>query len=156
MTIEGSLEPTPALSYDELSYMQKQKYAYLKGMVNSKELALQLVVLIEGRGKNNFDSVIEKIDMLNNAKQSEQRYHDALYDNFKLETVYTSDEIISIVSQVRKEVGLKPYSSRWKQNCEADCFMLFIVHEVYSHCEDSSSKKQLSGYKFVFKLKIED
>jgi hypothetical protein len=153
----GSNEPNEALTYNALTYMQKQKYDYLKTLIDNEKLTLQLVVLIEGRGKNTFDAVVEKIELLNNAKQQEQRYHDALYDNFQTDNTYTSADIISVVSEVRREVGLKPYTSRWKQNCEGDFLTLFIVHDVYSEVEqEGKSKKQLVGYKPVFKLKNED
>jgi hypothetical protein len=154
---EGSKEPTNALSYDALSYMQKQKFDYLKSLVENDKLTLELVLLIEGRGRNTFDAVVEKIELLNHAKQIDQRYHDALYDNFVLDTAYSSADIITIVSQVRREVSLKPYTSRWKQNCEADFFTLFIVQEVHSDVEiEGKTKKQFVGYKGVFKLKNED
>ncbi|TKB96113.1 hypothetical protein [Pedobacter cryotolerans] len=156
-TSEEPLVPNSVLNYNDLTYMQKQKYDYLKTLMIDEQLTLKVVTLIEGRGKNNFDSVVEKIELLNNAKQSEQRYHDALYDNFVIDTIYSSSGIMGIVSEVRREVGLKPYSSRWKQNCENDFFTLFIVHEVYQEIEiDGKVKKQLVGYKPVFKLKLED
>ena len=155
--LDGSNEPNITSGYSALTYMQKQKFDYLKKLVDKDDLTLQLVLLIEGRGRNNFDAVVEKIELLNNAKHQDQRYHDALYDNFKVGVTYASADIISIVSEVRREVGFKPYTSRWKQNCEGDFFTLFIVHDVYSETEhDNKAKRQLVGYKPAFKLKSED
>lgn len=148
---------TSKLNYSTLSYLQKQKFDYLKRLINDEELTLQLVQLIEPRGKNNFNSVVDKIEALNGAKSTEQRYHDALYDNFNINQLFSSSDIITIVSQVRREAGMPPYSSRWKQNCESDFFSLFIVVEEYEEIDvDGKVKRQFLGYKPVFKLKSED
>ncbi|WP_316832792.1 hypothetical protein [Pedobacter aquatilis] len=144
-----------ALTYESLTYMQKQKFDYLVKLINNEQMTLELVKRIEGRGRNSFNKVVEKIDSLNSAKQAEQNYHDALYDSFDVGKEYTYSEVISIVAQVRRDSGLPPYTSRWKQNCENDFFALFIVEDVYTADEDGSNKKQ-TGYRPVFKLKPED
>lgn len=148
-------EAVTAANYESLSYLQKQKYDYLQSLINDVGKTLELVTRIEGRGKNSFNKVIEKIDTINNAKQSDQNYHDALYDNFEVGKVVSPSDVISIVGQVRREAGLPPYTSRWKQNCENDFFSLFIVEDIYTSDEGGSNKK-LFGYKPVFKLKPED
>jgi len=116
-----------------------------------------LVPLIEGRGRNSWSKVNEKINNLDQAKFTEQSYHDALYDNFFAGEIYTSSEIMGIVGEVRRECGLKPYLSRIKINCEADFFGLFIVHDVFEEeMIDGKVKKKVVGYKPVFKLKHEE
>lgn len=156
-TISEQTAPLVNLDYNSLSYMQQQKYDYLKTLMIDEQLTLKLVTFIEGRGRNNFDSVLQKIDLVNNANHLEQMYHDALYDNFVIGNTYSSPEILGIVGQVRREAGMKPYLTRIKQNCEHDFFALFIVHEVYLEIEvDGKVKKQLIGYKPMLKLKIED
>lgn len=149
----GSNEPQVMLSYDSLTNMQKQKYNYLKGLIGDETSALKLVTLIEGRGKNSFGQIVNKMQALDNADQPEVEYNNSLYENFDLDSVYTVDTIISTVSQVRKENGMEPYTSGWKQKCLNDFYKLFIVHEVYiESVSEGLIKKQFCGYKPVFKL----
>ena len=134
---------------------QKHKYNYLLPLFGDETIVL--VPLIEGRGRNSWSKVNEKINNLDQAKFTEQSYHDALYDNFFAGEIYTSSEIMGIVGEVRRECGLKPYLSRIKINCEADFFGLFIVHDVFEEeMIDGKVKKKVVGYKPVFKLKHEE
>jgi hypothetical protein len=140
---------------EDLSYLQKQRYNYLYNVFQDQTAFL--VSLIEGRGRNSWAKVNEKITVLDQAKHNEQNYHDALYDNFEIGNVYTSAEITGIVGDVRRDNDLRPYMSRIKINCEADFFNLFIVHDVYHDItNDGKVTSQFIGYKPVFKLKADD
>ncbi|HWD90318.1 MAG TPA: hypothetical protein VG367_19455 [Mucilaginibacter sp.] len=86
-----------------------------------------------------------------------QRYHDALYDNFDLRKVYTSNEVIGIVGDVRRDLRMEPYITRLRTNCLSDFYGLFIVQdETEEEIVDGQIKKKVVGYKPVFRLKPED
>lgn len=140
-----------------LSYLQKQKYDYLYSFYEDEEKVTQLVMMLDGRGKNAFNSIHAKVEALVSATRDEQRYHDALYDNFDLNETYSSGEIINIVANVRRDLKMEPFSSRLKANCENDFFSLFIIKDISSIVDvEGKSKKVFVGYKPVFKLKPED
>jgi hypothetical protein len=148
-------EPKSTPNLDGLNYLQKQRYDYLYNIYQDDTATL--VRLIEGRGRNSWVKVNEKITTLDQAKHSDQNYHDALYDNFEVNAVYTSAEIMGIVGDVRRDNELKPYISRLRANCEADFFSLFIVHDAYEDVTlNNVTTSQFIGYKPVFKLKADD
>lgn len=152
---ENGTKASPIAKYSDLGSIQKHKYDYLLPLFGDQTIVL--VPLIEGRGRNSWAKVNEKINVLEQAKFAEQSYHDALYDNFNIGDLYTSGEIMGTVGDVRRDCGLKPYASRLKINCENDFFGLFIVHEVTEdEVVDGKTKKKLIGYKPVFKLKPEE
>lgn len=152
----NSTEVQTTLHYNSLSYLQKEKFDYLKPMINDEDVTLRLVTLLEGRGRNNFNSVIERFSYVNNSKDEERIYYDALYDKFKVGSIYTPSDIIGIVSQVRTEIKLPPYTSDWKHKCVNDFLSLFIVHDIYEEIEiDDKTSKKHRGYTPKLKLKLE-
>lgn len=156
--LSGSSEPDVRISprtYSELGSTQKHRYNYLLPLFGGQTMTL--VPLIEGRGKNSWIKVSEKIDNLIRTSYDEQSYHDALYDTFEIGKTYTPGEVVGVVAEVRRKRGLKPYASRIKINCEADFFNLYIIHDVYTEEEiDGEVKKTLTGYIPMFKLKPEE
>lgn len=153
-TTEASVETSITLQYDNLTYIQKQKYDYLFRIYEDIAKTVLLVSLIDGRGKNSWNKVYLKIVELETSKSSVQQYQDALYDNYEIDVLYTSSEIIGIVAEVRRDLGLPPYLTRLKINCENDFFNLFIIHDDYS--VNSEGKRKLIGHRPKFKLKPED
>lgn len=150
-------------SFEDLTVKQKQIYAHLKGVYSYSDVCLDLTVLIEPRGENSFKSITDKLDSIQRGDYKMQMYHDALYDNFEIERKYTSDEIISIIGQVRRDQGLQTYITSIRKNCESDFFQLYIVHPVTTEiCCDGNDegkpkmKKITLGYKPMFRLKPEE
>lgn len=150
-------------SYNDLTVNQKQKYAHLGGIYSSKELCLELTLLIEPKGENSWKPVTDKIDSIQQGDYITQMYHDTVYDNFVIGTQYSSDEIIQNIGQVRRDMKLATYISSIRKNCERDFFQLFIVHPVSAEicCEGNDEggtrmKKITAGYKPMFRLKPEE
>jgi hypothetical protein len=142
---------------ESLTYAQKQRYHYLFPIYNNEEIVIDLVTKIQGRGRNSWTEINKKIELLNSGSREQQQYHDALYDNFEVDQVYSSAQIIGIVAEVRRDLGLDPYINRLKKFCEEDFFELFIVDDVFKAVIDGDdAAKVLAGYKPVFKLKPED
>ncbi len=141
----------------QLTYSQRQKFNYLSSIYSDKDALIELVKLIDGRGRNSWTKINAKISFINDGNRDTQKYLDALYDNFDLLEVYDSDVIISIIGQVRRDLGLEPYITRIKKYCEEDFFNLFVVHEKHetTHAHDSVQSKFI-GYIPMFKLKPED
>jgi len=152
--IDGTIEN----AFDNLTYGQKQKFNYLSSIYEDKGALLMLVKLIDGRGRNSWTKINAKIAFINDADRETQRYLDALYDNFVVGQLYTSAQIISIVADVRRDLGLEPYITRLKRYCEKDFFALFIVHEVAEKVttNGNSTVDKFVGYTPMFKLKPED
>lgn len=153
----GTSQVNPAITVANLSYMQKQKYDYLLPIFG--EETVKLVPLIEGRGRNSWIKVNEKITAIEQATNAEATYHDALYDNFEVGIEYQISEIPGIVGGVRRDLSMRPYMSRLRANCENDFFSLFIVQDIYEPDgvgPDGKPKQKLVAYKPVFKLKVED
>ena len=152
--VESSCVPTSGV--ESLSYMQKQKYDYLLPLFGDN--TAKLVTFIEGRGRNSWTKVNDKITSLDQASNTDAIYHDALFDNFTVGEVYLLGDIPGIVAGVRRDLGLRPYTSRLRSSCENDLFSLFIVQDVTIEVtgEDGKKKPKLIGYKPVFKLKVED
>jgi hypothetical protein len=140
-------------SYDSLSATQKGRFNSLYSIF--KEDTISLVLLIEGRGENSFSKVVKKVDMLSKASHDEQKYTETMYEAFELDTVYTSQKIVSIVSDVRRELGLNHYVSSIQKNCDRDFFNIFIVQTEFQ-TNEVTGKKAIIGYRPIFKLKPED
>lgn len=153
-------ESAQTIVQPSLTASQKQRVAMLTS-VYSEDVATQLVKLIDARGENSWKKVNEKIDFLQRADYKQKMYDDTLYDNFALDEVYSSDDVIKTVGMVRREMGLPIYLSSLKRNCENDFFKLFIVKDVYEEelvdTDDGfKTKKKLIGHKPVFSLRQEE
>lgn len=153
----ATIDGVTNIAFDALTYSQKQKFNYLSSIYDDKDALLKLVKLIDGRGRNSWTKVNAKIAFINDADRDTQRYLDALYDNFEVGKTYTSDQVISVVADVRRDLGLLPYITRLKRYCEEDFFALFIIHEksetISNHGAETS---KFIGYVPMFKLKPED
>jgi len=150
-----------SIDYSSLTISQQQKYAYLREHYSDEQARLKLTLLIEPRGENSWKSVNDKLADLLRADPNNNHYNDTLYDNFDIDTLYTSNDIISIVGAVRRDCGLSPYISSLKRNCEHEFWRLFIAEPQYREvcCEDGSdtkTKRLLDGYIPRFRLKPED
>lgn len=149
-------------TYNELTVKQKQHYANFKGIYENDEICLALTLLIEPRGENSFKTVTDKIDQILRGDHMVQMYQDSLYDNFDIGTMYTSDEIITINGQVRRDMGQPTYTSSIRKNCERDFSQLFIVKTVSTEVdtEDANGnpkkKKITLGYTPMWRLKPEE
>ena len=150
-------------SFSDLTTQQKQRYAHVRGIYVNDEESLNLILLLEPRGGNSWKSVTDKIDNIDRGDYKMQMYHDALYDNFEIGVTYTSDDIIRIIGQVRRDMGLQTYISSLKKNCESDFNQLYIVHTITTDvCCDGNDegglkmKKLIVGYRPMFRLKPQE
>lgn len=143
--------------YDQLTERQKEKYHYLLPTIGDVDSTAKLVSLIKPRGTNSWPNVLGKIDQLVTASPNEMQYNNALYEQFQINQRYTFNEIIEIVSEVRRELHLAPYLNSLKASCESDFNRLFIVHNEYKMVvEDGKTKKLFLGVVAVFALRIEE
>jgi hypothetical protein len=140
-------------AYEQLSNLQRQRADYLKAMIGDHAIAL--VPQLDSRGRNSWPVVYEKVMRIHQANYDEQRYQTALSENFDVDTIYAPSEIISIVGQIRQDLGLHPYLVNLNTNCESDFFNIFIVKDVYEMEITAENKKKgkLLGYKPVFCIK---
>lgn len=134
-------------TYNDLNPRQKQRVDYMQGLIGDK--AFELVINLEGRGRNSFESVYNKVTALLNARHEGQRYFDTLYENIDLNKVYTVTHIIGIVAEVRKDLKLPPYLTSPKTHCLNDLFNLFLVKDEVI----ASPKRQLVGYRPMVRIK---
>ncbi|WP_017257835.1 hypothetical protein [Pedobacter arcticus] len=145
------------MNIDVLNYAQKQRYYYLFPIYNDHSVVVNLVLNIQGRGRNSWTNINKKISLLNDSERDIQQYHDAIYDNFEIDEVYSPAETIGIVADVRRDLGLPPYINRLKKFCEEDFFNLFIVDDVFEDIiVGQEVQKKFIGYKPVVRLKPED
>ena len=145
------------LTKAKLNKNQLERYDSALPIYKNEDTTVRLVSYVEPRGRNNWSDINDRIESVIKADRQSGTYNDALYDNFEIGHVYDSSEIIGTVSQVRRDLGMKSYASRLKQNCENDLFKLFIMHDVYNEVEvDGKIKKVHVGLKPVFKLQPED
>ena len=143
------------VGFDSLSTTQKHRYAYLVPLFG--DATLDLIPLIEPRGRNSWSNVNLKINTIQQASYEQQRYNDAMFDGFELDKVYNSGEIIGVIGEIRRDTNLPPYSTRIRTDCEKDFHSLFIVHEVHQdETIDGVTKKKLIGFKPVFQLRPQD
>lgn len=141
-------------AYEQLSNQQKQRANYLKSIIGDHGVAL--VKQLDSRGRNSWPIVYKKVVNIQKASYDDQRYYSAVCDNFDVDNIYTSAEIISIVGQIRQDLGLEPYLVNLKSNCENDFFNLFIVKDIYETEDGDKKKGKLQGYKPVLCIKPED
>lgn len=153
-TLNSATSVATTKTYDNLTYAQKNKYNTLHRIFGDE--TLDLVLKIEGRGENSFIKVLQKISEIEKADKAAQKYHNALYEAFELGELYTPQEIIGIVTEVRRDLDLAPYVSRINKHCEKDFFRLFIVDNVYENAVNPDDKRTLKGYSPSFKLQTED
>lgn len=142
------------LSTANLTYAQKEKYASLLKIYNDK--TLDCVTTLSSRGENSFTSLHSKLQRIEGANYEEQEYHDSVYSAFELGKTYSDAEIIGLVSEVRRDLGLLPYDKRIGQQCIRDFKQLFLYTEVFETFEIDGVEKRISkGYRPLFKIKPE-
>ena len=151
------------MTFDRLSKIQKQKFAYLSSVYENESAILALIPLIDGRGENSWQRINDKLESIRTGDYKQKQHQDSLYENFEIGKVYEPSTIIKIVGAVRRDNGLPAYMSSLKANCEREFFNLFIVHQVFqevcSEDDDPSTtkvKRTLIGYMPMFRLKPED
>src|SRR3569833_1366358 len=99
--LSGSSKPDVRIrprTYSELGATQKPRYNYLLPTFGDK--TMELVLFIEGKGKNSWPKVSEKIDNLIKSSFDDQSYNEAIYDNFEIEKTYTPGEIVGVIAEV--------------------------------------------------------
>ncbi|NEU09803.1 hypothetical protein GZH53_15860 [Flavihumibacter sp. R14] len=130
-----------------LTPKQKERYNYFLPFYG--EEAMDVIKNLSTKGENSFPSVQKKLNSLLHAPYHEKEYINALYEAFETGSIYTPDQIIQEVSQVRSSLGLEPYLNV-KSSSLADFFRLFLFERI----TDDSNRK-LQAYKPVFRLKPE-
>lgn len=151
------------ISYNELTYTQKQRFAVFRGIYPDDVTAIKATLLLDGKGENSFKKVNEKLEAIFQADYKIQQLHDDIAEAFTINKSVTENAIIQTVSGVRRDHGLAAYTSSIKRNCMRDFNNLFIVKVETSEicCDDEDTanpklKKVITGYIPVFKLKPED
>jgi len=150
--------------FTDLTYTQKQRCSVFRGFYPEERKAIQLTLLLEGKGERGFSKVNEKLEALMRAGYKEQQLDDDLAEAFPLGTMVTDNEIIKTVTGVMRDHGRKVFISSIRRNCLAVFNSLFIVDVITTEicCEDSAEslnpkmKKVITGYTPIFKLKPED
>ncbi|RZA00109.1 MAG: hypothetical protein EOP47_14960 [Sphingobacteriaceae bacterium] len=141
-----------------LTRQQQERTNYLKNIY--KDDSINLVLLLDTRGKNSWLMVDRKITLINRASHEVQHYHDMICDNFEVGKVYSLSDITSIIAEIRRDLGLPAYFTRLQTNCETDFLNLFLADDVYNEYKtDADGKKQFTdfvGYMPTFKLKPQD
>lgn len=145
-------------SFADLTYGERQKVDYLCSVYNNDETTLlKLIQCMEYRGRNSWASVNQKLDLILNATREQQRYIDALYDSFEVNKQYTTNDIVQIVGNVRRSIGLPPYMARIRTNCTEDFFNLFLAWDTANTITIGDEVQTYStGFTPLFKLKPED
>lgn len=152
----GKVAPQSSIDLSRLNYNQRQKFDYLLSSFNNNQNAVyKLVNLLEYRGRNSWSMVNEKLDMLHNSSRENQYYYDALYERFQIDQQYSTNEIVQIVGETRRSLGLRPYVGRIRTMCQEDFFNLFIVKNTSQQANLRGTSTSVEGFTAVFKLKHE-
>jgi len=144
--------------FTDLTPTQKQKFSYLRSIYDEEKTILHLISLLESKGENGWKKVNDKLDSILQGDYKTQQYDDAIYDCFQIGRNYASDDIIANIGGVRRDLGLSPYISSIKRNCEHDFFKLFMVQTIDLRDAEQveANAKKMIVYKPVFKLKPQD
>lgn len=142
-------------NYNNLSNSAKAKYNTLSPIFG--ESAIEIVTRLEGRGENSFTNVLTKVHAIERANHQTQHYHNALYDAFVLNEEYSSEEIISTVAEIRRDLDMLPYIYSIKKSCERDFLNLFLTEKAYmAILEDEKAKQKHIGYRPIYSLRAEE
>jgi|GEM_PF-6591620 len=134
-----------------LTPIQQQRYDYLFPIYG--ELSSTIVQNVFGKGKTSWNSSLEKIDLVMEAKPKIKEYYNGLYETFDLYQVYTSGQIIGKVNEARREMGLIPYTEKIKIQSEADFNLVFFVRDHYDDVVvEGVPAKVFKGYQPVAKV----
>ncbi|MET3981153.1 MULTISPECIES: hypothetical protein [unclassified Mucilaginibacter] len=151
------------ITYDDLTYTQKQRFAVFRGIYPDNATAIKATLLLDGKGENSFKKVNEKLEAIFQADYKIQQLQDDLAEAFTIGKPVTENAIIQTVSGTRRDHGSAAYTSSIKRNCMRDFYNLFIVRVESTEicCDDDDTinqklKKVITGYTPLFKLKPED
>jgi hypothetical protein len=149
--MENLMTPTDG---EKLTTVQKQRYDYLFPIYG--ELSYDIARSITGKGKNSWQSFLDKMDIVTRAKSRDKEYYDALYEQFSLGELYTSSDIVGHVGEVRRDLELSPYIDKLKVRSEYDFFLVFMTEDIHDEVTDNGKiKKVLKGHKPLIKVKPE-
>lgn len=116
-----------------------------------KESATTLLDLIPSRGKNDFNSVMSRVDMLQAATGNDKNYYVALTDAFKGKGFTDANSIAKTVCELRQRLRLKRFTGNVLQQSVADLQQVFFVMESM---EATIGGKRERKYKPVFPLLV--
>ncbi|MDB5117006.1 MAG: hypothetical protein JWQ79_2498 [Mucilaginibacter sp.] len=135
-----------------LTPLQQQRFDLIFPVYGKS--AESIVQNVYGKGSKSWSSFLEKMDAMQEAKPHLKGYYNSLYDAFDLNQVYAPGQVIGIVNEVRRQMGLNPYTEKIKIQSEYDFNAIFLVEDVYND-PGEGEKRQLLGYKPVAKVKPE-
>ena len=142
------------MSLSDLTFGQRQRVNYLSSIFPDVETAIKIVQNLEPRGQNSWLVINQKLSIINNADRFTKSYHDATNQEFEIGQEVTSEEIVSAMGNIRRNLDLPPYTGRLKRQCEEDFFTLFIVHDVIRTTSvGRKSKSDVIAYKVIVRLK---
>lgn len=141
-------------SLSELSFGQKQRFNYLSSIYDDEDIVLNVVKNIEPRGRNSWQQLNENLRKINNANAANSMYYNQISQSIELSQTYTSDNIVSIIGEVRRKLDMPPLVGRLKRLCEDDFFTVFMAHDVITstHVGGRPSKADIIGYQPVVSL----
>jgi hypothetical protein len=116
-----------------------------------KESAPTLLNLIPSRGKNDFNSVMSRVDMLQAATGNDRNYYVALTDAFKGKGFTDANSIAKTVCELRQRLKLQRFTGNVLKQSVADLHRVFFVIESM---EATIGGKRERKYKPVFPLLV--
>ncbi len=128
----------------QLTAMQQQRYDLLYPIYGEESEII--VKSLSGKSRGSWQSFLDKMEHVRKAKTSEKEYYAALYESFELNREYTPSEVIGIIGEVRREMGLDLYIDKIKIQSEHDFFLVFVVREVHEEQGEEGKKKKVKGY----------
>jgi len=135
-----------------LTSVQQQRYDSIYSVYG--EISTFIVKALAGRGRNSWQTFLDKMDQVRRAKSVEREYFNALYETFELNLVYPPNEVVGYVAEVRRELELPPYIDKIKIRCEHDFFLVFVVEEAFEEIMvNGVIKKVLVGYRPIVRVK---
>jgi hypothetical protein len=142
-------------SGSQLTPLQQQRYDYLYPIYH--ESGIEIVRNVYGKGRKSWLAFLDKMNIVLQAKPSLKEYFNALYETFEIGLVYTGGNIIGLVNEARREMGLNPYVEKIKILSEYDFNLVFILEDVYEEVEliEGEITKVFVGYKPLAKVKPE-
>jgi len=131
------VEPLTSIKAEKLSLFMP----YFKGKTE------EFVRKCSGRGENAWKKVAAKITAIDTADLDHKAYIDRLYAEFDLDQPYILSELVTQVSEIRRDMGLPIEVSgpKWYIQQLSDIFLIEKLN-------DSNSSTKIDGYKFIYKL----
>lgn len=112
----------------EMTHQQRERYNAIYHIYGDE--SEEIVKMVKGRSNLSWTFIFNSILTIYKAKFDKQEYYKAIKQTFELETEYSETDICQMVSEIRADLGLQPYSKRIAALCLEDFQLVFMCENV--------------------------